>query len=273
MQVERDARLLDSAQVVALDPQLRAAEQALELPALNNVAASLPDQFDLVTLQRAGRPWCTIASLAEQFQKAENDPQFFISKLIAPDPKVAGSLFHLAVVGEILLELPLNSIRPLGIPSDAPGAIDRGPHFRKYDNCRDRSLWIEAGGIWAYKDAASPYLSALSGLPHAGRKPLSPDILLLDGERALILECKYSPDPAVIAAGYSQVITYASELRRLFADITTAVVGPSGVVMRRGEAETHAGRVLVIPAAEVRALIAEWLAEAGTPRGQLIASN
>ena len=185
-------------------------------------------------------------------------------RLILPDQELAERMFHLAVVGEVLLgaalaECDLSSVRPLGQGGSGHLFVANGDRVK---------LWMEAAGIWTSLAAKSPYRQAMAGLPGAGHHALRPDILLSDGERALILECKHSPNAATVAAGYVQVVAYGAELRQLFDDVTTVVVGPDGVVEHQGRTETLVGTTLVVPAGLVQRVVQEWFGRSTTVRAR-----
>ena len=265
-QVARDAKLLGSEDPKQLAPQLDAARAALELPTLSDVDRVQPHPADLVALRRAGRPWVQVAALATAFCEAQDPTSDLFYRMILPDPTLAGRLFQLAVTGEVLIGAtrarnPLASYRPLGMMGTGPQFASRrelGPN-----------LWMEAGGMWTARGIDSPYERALAGLPGAGGRPRSPDVLLEWGRRALILECKFSDHPSVIADGYAQVLAYAAELRlQLFDEVTTVVVAPDQII-ERGQAETHVGRVMAAPAGEVSAIVTEWLTESATLQGSI----
>jgi hypothetical protein len=56
-------------------------------------------------------------------------------------------------------------------------------------------LWMEAGGSWQRYGASSLYRSLTTAL-RAQTRPLAPDLMLiLPGEAAFVLECKYSANP------------------------------------------------------------------------------
>jgi len=255
-----DAEELGSFEIETVRNQLRAAERAREDSALSGVHPKAPSRSDLDSLRRAGPPWSYVASLAMLFLRAEKAEDEFLLRLLLPDPQLAGRLFQLAVAGEVLIgaesaNRPLLSTRPLSIPGHGPQYVRHGDERME--------LWIEGGGIWDWKNAGAPFKKALRGVSGAGRRPLSTDLLLVQDDRALVLECKYSADPSVISQGYSQVVGYSAELRLIFDEVTSVLVGPTGVVADAGYTETHVGKVIVSPADDVNGVTRDWLSNDG----------
>jgi hypothetical protein len=177
-------------------------------------------------------------------------------RIVAPDPDLAWRLFHLAVLGEVLHALRtcgarVSSKRPLGDSLRGPAYEVTDAGGRRWD------LWFEAAGAWSRYGFDSPYVSAAAGVPGAGQ-PLGTDLMLVrPGDRALLLECKYSWNPSVVArGGYEQIVAYATEAHEIApGNVTAVVVGPAGVVQHVGFAETLAGPIGIIPPEAIPPLI------------------
>ena len=151
-------------------------------------------------------------------------------RLVMPDPALRWRLFHLAVLGELLLSLQRRDAR---IVSRRPLSSGRSwTSLPRRRSLRRRvGLWFEAAGVWSHYRRESPYIAATSGLGGEPR-PIGADILLLRPDsRALILEVKYPYGPHTAdrraRAGVTQAMAYAVEVHsRLALDVTTAVIVP-----------------------------------------------
>jgi hypothetical protein len=154
--------------------------------------------------------------------------------VVGPSPELTGRLFHLAVLGEVLHGLRTAGAR---VVSRHPlGDSSRGPAYRITDHeDREWDLWFEASGAWRHYDVEEHYPKAAHGVPGAGG-PLGTDLMLIrPGERALLLECKHSRNPTIVArGGYLQALAYATEALDLAEAVTSVVVGPEGVVLEAG---------------------------------------
>jgi len=240
--------------------QLAAARGARTIDAVALAAPERPDRHDLSGLRHAGRPWRTVAAIAARLITPDRNIDELAARLIAPDEALRWRLFHLAVLGELLLGLRdtgmrLTSLRPLSAATTGPvyqGLILGGPQVE---------IWFEAAGVWAFSSLPSPYREATAGLDGAGARSLGPDLLLVSGDRALIVECKYSASGAYVATGYEQILAYAAELQGVVAPTVEAVlVGPDGVVRDARGSITSVGPVHVVPASDVRSRIRRWAA-------------
>jgi hypothetical protein len=90
--------------------------------------------------------------------------------------------------------------------------------------------------------------------------------LIRSGEHALILECKYSSNPEVVARdGYYQITTYATEIRsRLVGTVAAVVVGPEGVIPHPGWTQTLVGEVGTSPPSGLQNLVQSFLKKTNT---------
>jgi hypothetical protein len=202
-------------------------------------------------------PWRSVVPVARELRTLTGAGLLELAeRVIAPDPELAWRLFHLAVLGELLHALRTSgaqvvSLRPLG---DAA----RGPAYTVVDaDRRTWDLWFEAAGAWKRYGRDSPYVAAAAGVPGAGQ-PIGTDLMLVrPNDRALLIECKYSWNPAVVArGGYEQVVAYATEAHEFApGHVSAVVVGPADVVRSIGYADTLAGPVGIIPPESIAAVV------------------
>ena len=152
--------------------------------------------------------------------------------------------------------------RPLG--GTAPGAQIEAisPTGVTYD------LWFEAGAARKhYRLTASPYLTVVAPINGVGGS-LGADIMLTKpGERALLMECKWSTDPGYVGRyGYHQAASYALEARaELALDVWSYIVGPDDMVTANSASDSlRQGTGVVLGATSPMRLsdvIAGWLAD------------
>lgn len=242
--------------------QLDTAAELLTHEPLASAQGVMPGHPELMALRREGKPWGVVAGVAEEFRAIESSLIDLAWRLILPDDEIRWRLFHLAVLGVLLVGLrsagcTVVSRRPLG-------GMTAGPNYTVTDALGlSWDLWFEAAGLWNYEDETSPYGEAASGVPGAGRA-LGADILLIQpGKRALIVECKYSQNPETVARnGYLQAVTYATEiLSRLGGTVVSVVVGPSNVVATPAFTTTCVGRIGILPPDSLLSELARFLEE------------
>jgi hypothetical protein len=229
LRVQHDAVRLAPNVDVEVRSQVSLAQKLLDLPPLAESSAVRPTRLDLRALSRQGHPWNVVASVAAIFVRVETSLHEYARRLIYPDDELRWRLFHLGVLGELILALRkrgavVTSVRPIARASS-------GPAYRVGFNGSDWDLWFEAGGAWSHYGRESPFVTASSPLPRAAQ-PLSPDLLLIRlDEMALIVECKYSLDADYVARGVAQVLGYATEARsRLSSSVLARVVAPNEVI-------------------------------------------
>ncbi|MET3437887.1 hypothetical protein [Sphingomonas sp. 1185] len=242
--------------------QLDAAERILAIAPLAQADAIRPSRQDLKALARAGRPWGSIAHLAEALMILDEEPARLIHALLLPDDEIRWRLFHLGVLGVMLQALrtrgcSIVSLRPIS-------ASSTGPAFRIMERSgKTWSLWFEASGIWAASGEHPPYAAATAGLDLKDRS-LGADLLLIsESGEALVLECKYSRNPEFVArAGYYQAVGYAAELKsRLCHHVMALAVGPDDVVQRPSATNLLVGRIGTCAPLHLNACIDEFFLE------------
>lgn len=214
----------------------KAALTLLDVEPLSDVTPASPTPPDLAAVAAEGHPWRLLVPVARALQAA-GDPEELARlarEVVGPSPELTGRLFHLAVLGEVL-----HGLRTAGahVVSRHPlGDSSRGPAYLVTDHeDREWDLWFEAAGAWGYYDVEELYPKVAHGVPGAGGA-LGTDLMLIrPGESALLLECKHSFRPAVVArGGYLQALAYAVEALDLAPAVTSVVVGPEGVVVEPG---------------------------------------
>ena len=225
--------------IVTLSPELyRRLEQPvarLQQAASNTLGTdhkSIPERSDLLALGHSGYPWRTVAKIASLISRAERDLEFLACSLLEPDPDMESRLFHLATLGHMIAAIRLQGYaiawkKPLGGSGDHPAVEARSPDGIKWD------LWFESGKHRRFYGAPqSAYASAVASVVGAGL-PLRPDIMLINHpHRALVIECKWSPDPSYVGRdGFHQASSYALDtLNGLAEEVWSFVVGPQEVV-------------------------------------------
>ena len=252
--IKKSAVSVDPSLAGVAREQLMIAQELLGVEPVASAQPIAPARADVTALDREGRPWTSLAPVCDALRFL-NDASLYelCSELIMPsgDADLVWRLFHLGVLGEVLLYLrgtmaEVRSLKPLS------GALTKGPSYRVEDHDGGHwDLWFEASGIWSwpgYGSVREPYKDAVGGLFDSPRA-LGADLLLIGpGDKALILECKYSGERNYVAGGYAQAVAYAMELKdRLVDDATATVVGPEGVVKYHSYTDTLAGRIGVAP--------------------------
>lgn len=249
--VTEDAEALAPGISGAVRRELDALRQASEMEPVASATSERPTTADLRALSFEGHPWTAVGSIAAFLIALESSPAAVALELIRPDPELRYRLFHLGVLGEMLLAgLAVGqvvSLRPL--TAGAPG-----PAYGIRDGLgRTWELWFETGGMWRYYGMRSPYVVAASGLG-VSMSPLSADLMLVRrGVRALLIECKYSADATWIARrGVPQALVYAAEAAtEVCQSVVAFVTAPAEVVLRRTSSRTSTGSLGVTPATAI----------------------
>jgi len=174
------------------------------------------------------------------------------AELLLPVPELRPTLFQLGVLGELLLGLQSAGA---SIVSTSPLSFVTGrEQFHVTQQGRVWHLWMEAGGSWQRYGAPSLYRSLSTAL-RAQTRPLAPDLMLmLPGEAAFVIECKYSANADYVGrTGLAQTLLYMTDVGASMAStVEGVVVAPEGVVGDSTVASTPAGRLgLASPSAGV----------------------
>ena len=202
---------------------------------LASARPAAPSRADLVALQSAGRPWGSVAGVAEWLRVLDHDPLRLAELPIDPDPAFADRLFHVAVLG--LLLRGLRAANGLSTSSGCLAAGEPDLKFRVTDlHGAPWDLWYEASGIWTHYRVKSPFTAAVAGISGTGG-PLGADLALVrSGDRAVVIEVKYSDKPTYVGRnGYEQCLAYMAEaLTGLVNAVVGVVVGPAEIVTQVG---------------------------------------
>lgn len=215
------------ARVPALDIPLSAAREAL---AHTHVPDDLPrpDHHDLESLGRSGRPWSDVEPVAAKLVRSETDLDWFALQLLAPDPDFRWRLYHLAVLGHVLMALHAQgaSIRwqaPMGVGAAGPNFVARMADGTTVD------VWFEASGSRTYyRQGDSTYRRVMRSVL-GSESSIGADLGLFIPNRghALLLECKFSAyGPYVARNGYHQAAGYALNERDAWNRTWSYVIGP-----------------------------------------------
>ena len=229
----------------------------LDVEPIASVVSAAPTPSDLMAMRSAGRPWRSVAPVAGELRSLTGAGLLELAeRVVAPDGDLAWRLFHLAILGEVLHALRISGAR---VTSRRPlGDSLSGPAYEVLDaDGRVWDLWFEAAGAWKRYNRASPYVAAAAGVPGAGHAIGTDLMLVRPDDRALLIECKYSWNPAVVArGGYEQVVAYATEAHEIApGNVSAVVVGPAGVVATVGYADTLAGPIGIVPPDAIPAVI------------------
>lgn len=214
-----------------IEPPIRMMHQAVAR--LEDPNPVKPDRTDLRSLRSSGQPWSVVSRIAELVARVDGDPAFVAFELLYPQPELAPRLFHLNAFGVVLRTLRRARFRCAW--RSPIGGARGGPRLR----CADShglvlDLWFEAAGSrkhYALHDGA--YARATRSISGAGG-PIGADIAVVSAARnaALLLECKWSPDPSYVGRdGFHQAAGYALDARDGLAErVWSFVVGPAEII-------------------------------------------
>ena len=247
--------------------QVKSVLKLLEHEPLSSASAIAPTRSDLTALRREGAPWGSVAAVAQVLLNAERSTDFLLYELLIPDDEIRWRLFHLAVLGVLLMALrdagcSVTSSRPLSAKSGSPNydvvASDGGWY----------GLWFEASGVWGHLGQQSPFVEATRGIDSRHRSNGADLLLLAPGRQALVIECKYSWNTDNVArAGYYQAMAYGVEVRSRLADVVLSIaVGPEIVVPQASHADVSFGRVATAPPSALAPIVDGFLGQASLPQ-------
>lgn len=208
----------------------------------------LPDRVMLRSLKTSGHPWVSVGDVAELVVRSKLDPEFIAFEMIVPADDLGWRLFHLATYGMVIRALQQHRFvvtwrRP--ISGKRPGAqIEAiGPTGTRFD------LWFEAAAARSfYGLPKSAFHDAVQHIVGAGGQ-IGVDIMLIDqGERALLIECKLSSDPSYVGRyGFHQAASYALDaMDGLASEVWSFVAGPSSIVPETSVAAGSRSRTGVV---------------------------
>lgn len=217
----------------------------------------VPTRADLAALRSSGRPWGSVAAVAALLRHLDHDPSGLATELLDPDPELADRLFHVAVLGLILLELRRSGCQLIG--TALPGSADAKPVFAITTPAGVTwDLWFEAAGAWGHYGLIEPFPAAVLGIEGTGG-PLGADVALIRPGEAVLFECKFSANPTYVGrSGYEQLLAYMAEARSGIADSCVGVlVGPDELVAASGFVSTSVGDLHVVGAGGIGAVLAQ----------------
>ena len=251
-------------EVPGLDLPIAAAREAL---AYTQVPDELPrpNRHDLESLRTSGTPWSNVQPVAAKLVRAETDLAWFALQLLAPDPDFRWRLYHLAVLGHVLMALRAEgaTIRwqtPMGSGAAGPNFVARMVDGTTVD------VWFEASGSRAhYKQGPSPYRQVMRSVV-GSESSIGADVGLFIPSRghALLLECKFSNyGPYIARNGYHQAAGYALNESDAWKRTWSYVVGPQERVSAASHVDAgHSIALGVTSVTWVPELVAAFLAEA-----------
>ncbi len=239
----------------AFDVPLSAARAAL---AHTQVPEDLPrpDRHDLESLRTSGRPWADVQPVAVKIVRAETDLHWFALQLLAPDPDFRWRLYHLAVLGHVLMALRAEgaTIRwqsPMGSGASGPNFVAHMADGTAVD------VWFEASGSRAYyRQGDSTYRRVMRSVL-GSESSIGADVGLFIPSRsqALLMECKFSSyGPYVARNGYHQAAGYALNEHAAWDLTWSYVVAPREKVASPSHVDAAEGIALGVTAVP-------WIAE------------
>ena len=191
-----------------------------------------PDRLVLLALASSGYPWRNLSKAAELLLRAQQDSEYLAFALLKPEAQMEWRLFHLAAFASIVEALRFSGFRikwraPIGGLRPGPQIVAISPEGTPWD------LWFEAAGARNfYRVSSSTYNSTVASIKGAGA-PIGADVVFIhQGERALVLECKWSPKPQYVGRdGYHQIASYALDaLNGLVGEVWAFIVGPAEII-------------------------------------------
>lgn len=236
----RRASTIDDGVAAGVSGQLDSLSAVFEV-GLVEPCVDEPRPSELAAVEREGAVWRRLVDVARRI-RAASAPEL-AAQLLLPVPELRPTLFQLGVLGELLVAL---GAAGGAITSTSPLSFVTGrEQFHVTIGGRVWHLWMEAGGAWQRYGSASVYRPMVSGL-RAQTRPLAPDLLLvLPGEAAFVIECKYSGHADYVGrTGLAQTLLYMTEVRASMAPrVEGVVIAPDGVAGDLTAADTPAGRL------------------------------
>ena len=240
LRLARRASVVDSAVSDRVSSQLDSLSRVFGV-GLVEPGAGEPLPSELAAVEREGAVWRRLVDVARRIRSA-SAPELAAS-LLMPVPELRPTLFQLGVLGELLIAL-----RSAGasVVSTSPLSFVTGrEQFHVTFGQQVWHLWMEAGGSWQRYGATSLYRSLTTAL-RAQTRPLAPDLMLiLPGEAAFVIECKYSANPDYVGrTGLAQTLLYMTDVGASMASrVEGVVVAPNGVAGDITSESTPAGRL------------------------------
>lgn len=241
----------------------------LELPEVASANIDLRQiEHDLEVCKAAGGAWLIVSRLARQLSAIwGQDPLTQLKNLAPILPELGHQLFELGTLGNVIAAA--HNRRPGTWTTENPvGAAKSGePCFSlRADGTR---LDVRFQTVPRANVSSDSVYRTLGNRLGAGA--LRPDIWLnvvsLDWELDIVIECKFSNEPTYVSTGITQSMAYSVEFPRLGTDCIYVTVGPQETIDRPGAWEhtfaiaspNHlADLVGAAIAGEHRAMLEQW---------------
>lgn len=250
LRLARRAGTIDPAAAGPVAAQLDALVRVFDI-GLVEPGAGAPRHSELAAVEREGAVWRRLVEVARRV-RAASAPEL-AAELLLPVPELRPTLFQLGVLGELLLAL--RAVDAVTVSTAPLSFVTGREQFHTEHGGRTWHLWMEAGGSWQRYGAASSYRALTTALRRQTR-PLAPDLMLiLPGEAAFVVECKFSANPDYVGrTGLAQTLLYMTDVGASLASrVEGVVVAPDGVVGEATATDTPAGRLgLAAPAVAAR---------------------
>jgi hypothetical protein len=262
LRLSRRASTIDDAVAYGVAAQLDSLAGVFDI-GLVGPGADEPRPSELAAVEREGAVWRRLVDVARRIRALSAAE--LAAELLLPVPELRPTLFQLGVLGELLLGLQLAGA---SITSTSPLSFVTGrEQFHVSYGGRVWHLWMEAGGSWQRYGASSLYRSLTTAL-RAQTRPLAPDLMLiLPGEAAFIIECKYSASPDYVGrTGLAQTLLYMTDVGASMASrVEGVVVAPEGVVGDATVERTPAGRLGIASPSAATARAVEFVVGCARP--------
>jgi hypothetical protein len=255
-EVRTDAVRLAPGLDAEVDRQLDLAARLATFSLLSDAPTLRPTDHELRMLAREGYPWSAVAAVARELRRHETSPLTLAEELLIPDPEFRWRLFHLGVLGCVLVAAQSAGAT---VVATAPLFGSAKPAFQLTSQAGEVwDLWFEGESAWAAYGVESTYTELTAGLA-GNRRPLSPDVLLIQpGKRAVSVECKYSYDVNYLRQGAREAMAYSVDIAgRLAMSVDSLLVVPSDAPMPIGSTTSGFGELSIRSAASVADLVAE----------------
>jgi hypothetical protein len=240
LRLSRRASTIDDGVASGVSGQLDSLAAVFDVGLVSS-GADEPRPSELAAVEREGAVWRRLVEVACRI-RAASMPEL-AAELLLPVPELRPTLFQLGVLGELLLGLQSAGA---SIVSTSPLSFVTGrEQFHVSYGGWVWHLWMEAGRSWQRYGASSLYRSLTTAL-RAQTRPLAPDLMLiLPGEAAFVIECKYSANADYVGrTGLAQTLLYMTDVGASMAStVEGVVVAPEGVVGDATSAHTPAGRL------------------------------
>jgi hypothetical protein len=247
LRLARRASSIDPAGVAPVAGQVEALSRIFESGLVDREAEE-PRPSELAAIAREGAVWRRLVDVARTI-RAASEPTL-AAELLWPVAELRPTLFQLAVLGELLRAL--QSVGASIISTSPLSFVGGREQFHVTVDGRVWHLWMEAGGSWRRYGAASQYRSLATAL-RSQTRPLAPDlVLVLPGEAAFVIECKYSANADYVGrTGLAQTLLYMTDVGATIAQVVEGVViAPDGVIGDPTSVSTPIGRLgLATPSA------------------------